>query len=264
MAFTYMEDPALESVLTFCRTVLKDSRSSSTRYQDRFLPSSKSQMLHGQFADPTNWYRSCMPAWGYYITLLTLTKKIGVIYSSQRDSSLTWTIEVQNHVMHRKPKDFADALDVANEEMSFVLMDLTTHAHGWLKQPMPALWWLWRIASLPFCHLSTRCQSAPTPALGSAITAGKLNITKSAVPFASKTFSSNDYWRSLVRLEKLPPWQLVKSITPQPRLPTRTLRFAEGQQTLPLVTDGYRSWQVAAIEYSEDLSEGIEVNDILD
>ena len=43
--------------------------------------------------------------------------------------------EVQNHVRRRKPTTYAVALAAANEETSFILMDLATHAPGGLQAP---------------------------------------------------------------------------------------------------------------------------------
>ena len=45
--------------------------------------------------------------------------------------------EVQNHVRRRKPLTYAAALAAANEETSFVLMDLATHAPGEVQAPIP-------------------------------------------------------------------------------------------------------------------------------
>ena len=45
--------------------------------------------------------------------------------------------EVQNYVRRRKPPTYAKALHIANEETSFVLMDLATHAPGGLQAPVP-------------------------------------------------------------------------------------------------------------------------------
>ena len=45
--------------------------------------------------------------------------------------------EVQNCVRRRKPPTYAKALHIANEETSFVLMDLVTHAPGGLQAPVP-------------------------------------------------------------------------------------------------------------------------------
>ena len=45
--------------------------------------------------------------------------------------------EVQNQVRRRKPLTYAAALAAANEETSFVLMDLATHAPGRVQAPIP-------------------------------------------------------------------------------------------------------------------------------
>ena len=45
--------------------------------------------------------------------------------------------EVQNYVRQRKPPTYAKALHIANEETSFILMDLATHAPGGLQAPVP-------------------------------------------------------------------------------------------------------------------------------
>ena len=43
--------------------------------------------------------------------------------------------EVQNYVRRRKPPTYTKALHIANEETSFILMDLATHAPGGFQAP---------------------------------------------------------------------------------------------------------------------------------
>ena len=45
--------------------------------------------------------------------------------------------EVQNYVCRRKPPTYTKALHIANEETSFILMDLATHAPSGLQAPIP-------------------------------------------------------------------------------------------------------------------------------
>ena len=45
--------------------------------------------------------------------------------------------EVQNYVHRRKPPTYTKALHIANDETSFILMDLATHAPSSLQAPIP-------------------------------------------------------------------------------------------------------------------------------
>ena len=62
----------------------------------------------------------------------------GMRSSSLKDSYRLWTIvKFRTTSVVGSPPTYAKALHVANEETSFVLMDLATHAPGGLQAPTP-------------------------------------------------------------------------------------------------------------------------------
>ena len=117
------------------------ARETLDQYQRRFLPESDSQLLRAQFAcvvqlpnESVQTLHARMRV--LYCILCTPTPPRGTTSSSLKGSSRPLSNgEVQNHVRRRKPLTYAVALAAANEETSFVLMDLATHAPGRVQAP---------------------------------------------------------------------------------------------------------------------------------
>ena len=113
------------------------------RYQNRFLPKSESEVLRTQFN-----YVYQLPTESVQKLHSRMRVLYHLAYPDQEDRSEITLIEryiqalnnrvVQGHVRRRKPKSYADALDYAQEETSYVLLDNLTHAPGGPQQPQPS------------------------------------------------------------------------------------------------------------------------------
>ena len=111
------------------------------KYQDCFLPQSWSQILRAQFA-----YIVQPPNESVQKVHTRMRVLYHLAYPDQKDRSKVFLIEkfiavlnnqeVQNHVRCRNPETYAKALNIVNEETSFILIDLATHAPGGLQAPM--------------------------------------------------------------------------------------------------------------------------------
>ena len=272
MAFAYMKGHALDTVLDIS---IKEEDETLTdlleKYQSRFLPSSRSQMLRAQFhcimqLPNESIQRLHARMRVLYNLAYPDVKDRSDVFLTERFVAALNNREVQNHVRRRKPTSFDAALEIANEETSFVLMDLATHAPGGLQQPLPGdssyiatLRGAVNKSRTPnrnfpsntptgdakkqcfYCeadgHFRNRCplrlrdlltarRSRPAP--------GR-NGTKSNTTFTTKK---------------------VAGYSPAARRQARS--SAEARQTLPFVTDGYGKGQVAAIS-----EEGEEDQDVL-
>ena len=143
MAFAHMVGTALESVLDID---IQDAHTSLPQlldqYQNRFLPRSSSQMLRAQFN-----YVVQLPTESVQKLHSRMRVLYHLAYPDQKDRSEIVLIErfiqalnnreVQNHVRRRKPTKYSDALDFAQEETSFSLIDNITHSPGGPQQPVP-------------------------------------------------------------------------------------------------------------------------------
>ena len=143
MAYAYMSGTALETVMDIDLDVPTEGLTELLgRYQDRFLPSSRSQMLRAQFNFVVQ-----LPQESVQKLHSRLRVLYHLAYPKLADRSEVTLIErfiqalnnrqVQNHVRRRKPTTYSEALDMAQEETSFVLMDAVTHAPGGPQQPIP-------------------------------------------------------------------------------------------------------------------------------
>ena len=111
-------------------------------YQERFVPAARSQMLRAQFAHIKQQPNESVQSLHSRMRVLYL-----LAYPDAEDQSRVFLVErfiaalsnrdVQNFVRRRKPKTFEEALEVATEETSFVLLDLASHTPGGLQQPIP-------------------------------------------------------------------------------------------------------------------------------
>ena len=143
MAYAYMSGTALETVMDIDLDKPTEGLAELLgHYQDRFLPSSRSQMLRAQFNFVVQ-----LPQESVQKLHSRLRVLYHLAYPKVEDRSEVTLIErfiqalnnreVQNHVRRRKPTTYSDALDMAQEETSFVLMDAVTHAPGGPQQPVP-------------------------------------------------------------------------------------------------------------------------------
>ena len=140
--YAYMKGTALESVMDISITGPESAKETLDEYQKRFLPESDSQLLRAQFACVVQLPNE---------SVQKLHARMRVLYhlaypdaSTRNDIFLIERFiaalnnrEVQNHVRRRKTLTYATALAAANEETSFVSMDLATHAPGGIQAPTP-------------------------------------------------------------------------------------------------------------------------------
>ena len=111
-------------------------------YQTRFLPAARSQMLRAQFAHVKQQPNESVQSLHSRMRVLYL-----LAYPDKEDQSRVFLVErfisalnnrdVQNFVRRRKPQTFNEALEIAAEETSFVLLDLASNTPGGLQQPTP-------------------------------------------------------------------------------------------------------------------------------
>ena len=143
MAFAYMKGHALDTVLDI--DIKRESETLEDllgRYQMRFLPASRSQMLRAQFNHVVQLPNESIQRLHarmrvlYNLAYPDIEDRSNTLLTERFVAALT-NREVQNNVRRRKPESFEKALEIANEETSFVLMDLATHAPGGLQQPLP-------------------------------------------------------------------------------------------------------------------------------
>ena len=230
-------------------------------YQKRFLPESDSQLLRAQFA--------CLVQLPNE-SVQKLHARMRVLYhlaypdaSTRNDIFLIERFiaalnnrEVQNHVRRRKPLTYAAALAAANEETSFVLMDLATHAPGGIQAPTPGdtsfIAALRARRSDPNAGRPGNFVKAPSPTEKRRCfyCDGEGHI-RERCPLRLK-----DYLRQQTRLgnHRSPP-PVPSRARPSPRATlngTRKVRFAESANTLPIVGESYGRRQVAAIGEEED------------
>ena len=158
--------------------------------------------------------------------------------------------EVQNHVRRRKPLTYSAALAAANEETSFVLMDLTTHAPGGVQAPIPG-------DTSFIATLKARRPSPSTP--GTSTTErrrcfycdGEGHI-RDRCPTRLK-----DYLHQQTRMGSRRPTLPISGKTrhPLPRFSLaspRRVRFAEAANTSPTIAESYGRCRIAALEGEDD------------
>ena len=138
--YAYMKGTALESVMDIPLTGPETAKETLDKYQRRFLPESDSHLLRTQFAcvvpnESVQKLHARMRVLFHLAYPDASTRND--IFLIERFIAALNNHEVQNHVGRRKPATYAAALAASNEETSFVLMDLATHAPGGLQAPMP-------------------------------------------------------------------------------------------------------------------------------
>ena len=142
LVYAYMKGIALESVMDIRLTGPETIGQVLDAYQDRFLPECDSQLLRTQFACvvqmPNESVQKLHARMRVLYHLAYPDASTGnEVYLIEKFISALNNREVQNHVRRRKPTTYAKALSIANEETSFVLMDIATHAPGGLQAPVP-------------------------------------------------------------------------------------------------------------------------------
>ena len=134
LAYAYMKGTALESVMDVCLTGPETVGEILDEYQNRFLPESDSQLLRAQFCVVQLPNESVQKLHARMRLLYHLVypdpSTQNEVYLTEKFINALNNREVQNYVRRRKPPTYTKALHIANEETSFILMDLATHAPG--------------------------------------------------------------------------------------------------------------------------------------
>ena len=142
LVYAYMKGTALESVMDIGLTGPETIEQVLDAYPDRFFPECDSQMLRAQFACVVQMPNESMQKLHarmrvlYHLAYPDVSTHIEVYLIEKFISALN-NREVQNHVLRMMPPTYANALSIANEETSFMLMDIATHAPGGLQAPVP-------------------------------------------------------------------------------------------------------------------------------
>ena len=142
LVYAYMKGTALESVMEICLTGPETIEQVLDAYQDSFLPECDSPLMRAQFACVVQMSNESVQKLHarmrvlYYLAYPDASTLNEVDLIEKFISALN-NREVQNHVRRRKPPTYAKALSIGNEETSFVLMDIATHAPGGLQAPVP-------------------------------------------------------------------------------------------------------------------------------
>ena len=261
LMYAYMKGTALESVMDIPITGPESAKETLDEYQKRFLPESDSQLLRAQFACVVQLPNE---------SVQKLHARMRVLYhlaypdaSTRNDIFLIERFiaalnnrEVQNHVRRRKPLTYAAALAAANEETSFVLMDLATHAPGGVQAPTPGDTSF--IAALRAKRSDPNSRRPGNPVKAPNQTEkrrcfycdGEGHI-RERCPLRLK-----DYLRHQTRVgNRRSPPPVPSRARPSPRASLngpRKVRFAEAINTLPIVGESYGQRQVAAIGEEEN------------
>ena len=140
--YAYIKGNALESIMDIPITGRESAKETLDEYQRRFLPESDSQLLRAQFACVVQLPNESVQKLHarmrvlYHLAYPDDSKRNDIFLIERFIAALN-NREVQNHVRKRKPLTYAAALAAANEETSFVLMDLATQAPGGVQAPIP-------------------------------------------------------------------------------------------------------------------------------
>ena len=266
MVFTYIKDTALESIMDVALTGTETITEILDKYQDRFLPECRSQLLRAQFACVVQ-----LPNESVQKLHARLRVLYHLAYPEARDCSEIYLIEkfvaalnnreVQNHVCRQKPTTYAKPLNIANEKISLVLMDLATHAPGGLQAPTPGDTSF--IATIKGRWTDTRRSSMPCRKCYCCDEEGHF---KERCPLWLKDFLKQ--WadrgnRKATRLQE-PTAANRASRTTSPKARRKQVKFAETQQILPIVTGRYGRKQVTALEENGGTPEAEECQELLE
>ena len=248
LAYAYMKGTALESIMDIRLRGPETIGQVLDEYQNRFLPQSDSQLLRAQFAwvvqllnDSVQKLHACMRVL-YHLAYPDPNTR-NEVYLIEKFISALNNCEVQNYVIRRKPPTYAKALHIANEETSFILMDLTTHAAGGLQAPMPGDSSF--IAALKARHTKLGRSSTPWR---KCYYCDKEGHFKERCPTRLKDFLKQRADRGNCRSARPPtPTGNRNTRTAFPAARKKQVKFAEANQTLPVVAEGYGGRRVAAI-----------------
>ena len=264
LMYAYMKGTALESVMDIPITGPESAKETLDEYQRRFLPESDSQLLRAQFACVVQLPNE---------SVQKLHARMRVLYhlaypdaSTRNDIFLIERFiaalnnrEVQNHVRRRKPLTYAAALAAANEETSFVLMDLATHAPGGVQAPTPGDTSFIAALRAKRSDLNPRrpgnFQTPNQTEKRRCFYCDGEGHIRERCPLRLK-----DYLRQQTRggARRSPP-PAPSRARPSPRSTLtgpRKVRFAEASNTLPIVGESYGQRRVAAIEEEEHSANG--------
>ena len=165
------------------------------------------------------------------------------VYLIEKFISALNNSEVQNYVRHRKPPTYAKALHITNEETSFILMDLATHAPGGLQAPMPGDTIF--IAALKARRIESGRSSTPRCKCHCCNEEGNF---KERCPTRLKDFfKQRADWGNRRSARPPTPTGNRNTRTASPAAWKKQVKFAEANQTLPVVAESYGRRRVAAI-----------------
>ena len=140
LMYAYMKGTALESVMDIHLTGDEMAKETLDEYQRRFLPESDSHLLRAQLACVVQLQNESVQKLHarmrvlFHLAYPDASTRNDIFLIDRFIAALN-NLEVQTHVRQRKPATYAAALAAANEETSFVLMDLATHAPGRVTSP---------------------------------------------------------------------------------------------------------------------------------
>ena len=237
LMYAYMKGTALESVMDIPLTGPETSKDTLDEYQRRFLLESDSQLLRAQLACVVQLPNE---------SVQKLHARMRVLYHLAYPALNNR--EVQNHVRRRKPTTYATALAAANEETSFVLMDLATHAPGGVQAPTPR--------DTSFIAAMKAWRSGPnTGGTGGTGTTDKRRCfycdgeghIRDRCPTRLR-----DCLRQQTRMGNQRSPQALGRVQPPLHRSSasgaKQVRFAEATNTLPIVAESYGRWRIAALE----------------
>ena len=263
LVYAYMKGIALESVMDICLTGPETIGQVLDAYQDPFLPEWDSQLLRAQFACVVQMPNESVQKLHarmrvlYHLAYPDASTR-NEVYLIEKFISALNNREVQNHVRRRKPTTYAKALSIANEETSFVLMDIATHAPGGLQAPVPGDNSF--IAALRAKRPDTGRHSAARRKCYYCDEEGHI---KERCPLRLKDFLKQ---RSDQRNKRTSRWTPPVGRPSRPVSPARKkqVKFAEAQQTLPVVAESYGRKRIAALDNEGDPSDAQDCADLLD
>ena len=266
--YAYMKGTVLESVMDMPLTGPKTAKATLDEYQHRFLPESDLQLLRAQFACVVQLpNESVQKLHGWMRVLFHLAypdaSTRNDIFLIKRLIAALNNREVQNHVRRREPTTYAAALAAANEETSFVLMDLATHAPGGLQAPMPGDTSF--IAALKAGHSNQGAGGTGTKEKRRCFYCDGEGHILDHCPTRLR-----DCLRQQTRAGNRRPLHANGKVRPalhrSSALGTRQVRFVEAANTMPIVAESYGRRRIAALQEDagpsgaeDDLAEDVDL-----
>ena len=264
LAYAYMKGTALESVMDVRLTGPETVGEILDEYQSRFLPESDSQLLRAQFACVVQLPNESIQRLHarmrvlYHLAYPDPNTR-NEVYLTEKFINALNNREVQNYVRRRKPPTYTKALHIANEETSFILMDLATHAPGGFQAPTPGDNSF--VAALKAGRRETGKTSASRRKCYYCDEEGHF---KERCPTRLKDFlkQRSDKGDRRQGRSSAPPGNRNSRAT-SPAARKKQVKFAEANQTLPVVAESYGKRRVAAIAEDTGTTEPPEVQDLL-